>query len=84
MLTPCNRLELRDHAFGDKEVYFETTDGKTVAEGYAGREYTLSIGEVEFTGAEARQLLALGNLTKVDRNDSGADDEEPYFDDEEE
>lgn len=78
LLAPSTRNELRDHAFGDKEVYFEV-DGTTIAEGYSGSSgQSVHINGTEFTGEEACILLALGTLGNVDRNDSGKDDDEPY------
>lgn len=82
LLSECNRSELRDHAFGDKEVYFETKDGNSVAEGYSGSSaVSVNIGETEFVDDEARHLLTLGTLVNVERNDAGGDDEEFEDDD---
>ena len=90
LLSNCDRSELRDHAFGDKEVYFQTKDGNSVAEGYSGSSaVTVCIDGTEFTDSEARHLLTLGTLINVERNDAGGDDEEfedddfDRFDDEE-
>ena len=73
LLSGCTRSELRDHAFGDKEIYFDNAEGIQIAEGYSGygvcdihfNEYTH-----DFELSQVRYLLTLGTLGKVERNDS--------------
>lgn len=77
LLSQCTRNELRDHAFGDREVYFTLND-EEVAEGYLGggmASVSIKGKGTEFTDGEARQLLALGTLGQVERNDSMDDDD---------
>lgn len=78
VLTGCVRSELRDHAFGDAEVFWER-DGVEVAGGYFGGGHTdvWFVGEIEgeFKGDEARELRKCGTKGPVDRNDeTGPDD----------
>lgn len=71
LLQHTTRHELRDHAFGDKEVYFVTATGEQVAEGYWGSSgASVGVGGTVFEGEEAEQLLKLGALGNVARNDS--------------
>ena len=75
-LAQCNRAELRDHYFGDKEVYFTDKTGNAVAEGYDGTCSTtlhFSDGSV-FADTEAVTLIKLGTLIRVERNDSQVED----------
>lgn len=76
LLSTSNRSELRDHAFGDREVYFEDAQGNEIAAGY----YAMTCCDVEFndgtcfSGEEARILIKMGKLINVERNDSQDDD----------
>lgn len=80
LLETSNRSELVDKFFGDKEVYFTTPDGESIAEGYDGHSNTnIHVRGTEFTDAEATHLMKLGKLVGRERNDSQADEE---FDDE--
>lgn len=82
LLDQCTRAELRDHAFGDREIYF-TKDGTSVAEGYSGTECEITIfgtgdgglDDTYFQGSEAYELLRCGTLDSVERNDSTGPDE---------
>lgn len=70
LLKDTARLELRDHAFGDREVTWTKKDG-LVAEGYfgggdAGVWFTYLPNS--FEGDDARTLLECGTLI-VARND---------------
>lgn len=77
LLMTCNRSELRDHAFGDKEIYFDTPEGEQVAEGYCGGGIVnITVHRTMFQDDEAAELLKLGHLVKVERNDSQGDDDE--------
>lgn len=77
LLMTCKRNELRDHAFGDKEVYFDTPEGEQIAEGYVGMAtVSISVQGTEFQDDEAAELLKLGHLVKVERNDGQGDDHE--------
>ncbi|MNL63913.1 hypothetical protein D3C87_1880840 [compost metagenome] len=77
LLANCKRSELRDHAFGDREIYFEDAQGVSVAEGYAGSGgYSINfVAGAYFDGTEARELIALGHEGKIERNDSTGPDE---------
>lgn len=78
LLSTATREELRDHAFGDCEVYWRV-DGHEVGYGYFGGDHcsvTVNPNEpVTFKGADAQQLRHIGKLGLVERNDStGPDD----------
>lgn len=77
LLTDCKRSELRDHAFGDREIYFVDQAGNDVAEGYAGSGgYSINFNAgAYFDGDQARQLIALGHEGNIERNDSTGPDE---------
>lgn len=88
ILTDCTRNELRDYAFGDKEVTF-VNKGDIVAEGYEGTVGTyLTVfhdgSETSFTGVDALTLLHYGQLGVVSFNNSptAAESEGGVFDDE--
>ncbi len=71
LLSLCERNELRDHAFGDAEVYWDQGD-KNIAEGYFGREIEeVRVAGTNFTGKEARELRRVGKTGKIERNDAG-------------
>ena len=77
ILSESIRDELRDHAFGDKEICWRNNYGQLVATGYvgsSGAECGMSGFDVSFSEAEARELARLGTLGNVERNDS-MDDE---------
>lgn len=76
LLSQCNRNELRDHAFGDVEVLW--FKGVLIATGYFNRDSsTVHIIEQDqtFSGDEASELICLGTLTKLSRNDTTGPDE---------
>ena len=61
ILNKCVRSELRDHAFGDREIFWFSGDAdKAVATGYVGNG-SISVGFTDGTATfkhdEARQLL---------------------------
>ena len=78
ILGGARRYELRDHAFGDREITWITTgeDEKDVGSGY----FSGSCSEVSvlgtndtwtsFVGDEADELSKCGTLSSVERNDS--------------
>lgn len=69
ILNVCIRHELRDHAFGDAEVYW-FYGGKEIAFGYRGRNPEVSLTPISrFEGNEARELLDCGIEGEVTRND---------------
>jgi len=73
ILSESIRDELRDHAFGDKEIYWRNNYGHQVATGYvgsSGAECGMAGFDVSFSEAEARELAKLGTLGQVERNDS--------------
>ena len=77
ILSESIRDELRDHAFGDKEIYWRNNYGHMVATGYVGPrrvECGMAGFDVSFSEEEARHLARLGTLGNVERNDS-MDDE---------
>lgn len=75
LLDGATREELRDHAFGDAEVFW-TKDGIEIANGFFGGGsanvyFKAEEGEagVTFEGNEARELREKGDLVGVSRND---------------
>lgn len=76
VLNDCTREELRDHAFGDVEVFW-FKDGKEIATGYFGGVHagvTLT-PMTSFHDDKARELRNCGTLGQVDRNDETGPDE---------
>ncbi len=84
LLSTCVRDELRDHAFGDREVFW-LKDGQEVAFGYFGSSSSVSIFDggtdsngiqtaVSFGGADARQLSMCGDVGSCVRNDTTGPD----------
>lgn len=81
LLNQCTRHECRDHAFGDREIYF-TMGAVDVAEGYAGggRSDIVIYGaspeeDARFNGKEADELFECGAVGGIERNDSTGPDE---------
>lgn len=72
-LSQCERHELRDHAFGDREITWIKND-LVVAAGYFGS--TCNIGFVlekeyfYFEGHDAVYLSSAGTVSSIERNDS--------------
>lgn len=72
-LSACNRAELRDHAFGDREISWWRGD-TLVAEGYDGvSAYVVCSDGTKFENDEAYKLFKLGTLKTVTRNDAQGD-----------
>ena len=70
LLNDCERDELRDHAFGDAEVYWMLS-GEEVASGYFGIEaQEVYVNGLVFRGDEARELRQCGTCGRVERNDA--------------
>lgn len=80
LLNTCVRDELRDHAFGDREVSW-LKDGTEVAMGYFGSSSSVSIFDggtdsngiktaFSFEDADARRLAECGELASAVRNDT--------------
>lgn len=81
LLNSCTRSECRDHAFGDREIFWCDAHGRHVAEGYNSSVWIYSDVETQetfdfdFSEKEARQLLSCGTVGTIDRNDTtGPDD----------
>lgn len=75
VLNGCVRDELRDHAFGDVEVFW-MRDGEEIASGYFGggtRQVYLAGGNT-FNDAEALELKMCGTSGVVNRNDETGPD----------
>lgn len=70
ILNGCDRHELRDHAFGDREISW-TRRGLEVAFGYSdGRECGVHLVDGNaFEGQDAKGLVNLGTLRHAERND---------------
>jgi hypothetical protein len=78
LLGLCERGELRDHAFGDREVFW-IRNGVEVAGGYFGGGnadvwINEEFGGGSFKGNEARELAARGSNVKIERNDETGPD----------
>lgn len=74
LLATCVRSELRDHYFGDAEVYWEK-DGAEIAVGYFGETAQIVFeGAARFDGDEARELRRCGTKGTYERNDSTGPD----------
>lgn len=78
LLKMCHRHELRDHAFGDRQVFWTAgpnTDDPLVAEGYfGGGSAEIWIHEDwgengAFTGDYAKRLSACGETGVIGRKD---------------
>src|SRR5688572_24892481 len=75
LLNECVREELRDHAFGDVEVFW-SKNGQEIGSGYFNHDGEVSLGaSVHFTGKDAWELRDCGVLGTVERNDSTGPDE---------
>lgn len=77
ILSAARRIECRDHAFGDREIFWENAQGVTVAEGYVGSggaDVYMEADGTSFGGAEAAELVKLGTKGRVERNDSTGPD----------
>lgn len=75
VLEETVRSELRDHAFGDREVTW-MNEGGIVATGYFGSGMSeVSIGEHNFVGSDAYLLSKKGVEGKIERNDETGPDE---------
>jgi hypothetical protein len=76
ILAGCTRSELRDHAFGDREIYWTSPSGEPIASGYSSDDgQEVYIEETTFYSTEAVELFACGTLGTVERNDSAGPDE---------
>lgn len=85
VLSGAVRSELRDHAFGDREVTWRVGE-EVVAEGYSGSSGTYvtvyppggyqrefdgeEVETGDFEGYQARELIKLGASGVIERNDS--------------
>lgn len=82
ILDACKRCELRDHAFGDREIYWFDSRGAEVAFGYFGGDSKPCVGitvegdeaDGEFYGHAARELAKCGQEGAIDRNDETGPD----------
>ena len=84
LLGLCIRYENRDHAFGDREVFWKENenDQHDVAEGYFGGgdaevciiSTTTDETVMKFTGNEARELGRCGRIVHIGRNDETGPD----------
>lgn len=80
ILASCTRSELRDHAFGDREIFWRTSDGEIVAEAYDGSvcSFHYEYEGKKFTSdneGTLKELFSLGITGVVERNDSTGPDE---------
>ena len=88
LLDACERFELYDGCFGDREVVWRTPvtypwfdydadpeGGEVVAQGYFGKDSYIDFEEskVTFRGADAQTLRKCGRLMATERNDGGED-----------
>lgn len=71
ILNSAEKMELRDHAFGDCEIVW-TEGSNQVAHGYfSGQEHSVSMSvcKAVFEGSEADELRECFSSEKVERND---------------
>lgn len=71
LLDSCDRSELRDHAFGDVEVFW-SKDHEEIGGGFFGggnASVWISGKDTAFDNDEARSLRECGKLVAVERND---------------
>lgn len=76
ILSNAKRGELRDHAFGDREIFW-TIDGEEIGWGYSGSTVSAGLsaeGEASFSGDQARELIRCGSSCVVERNDETGPD----------
>lgn len=80
MLNAAKRVELRDHAFSDREITWHIGD-EEIASGYFGGSCCEVVvhaldGELlgKFEGHEARRLALCGRVENVFRNDKTGPD----------
>lgn len=74
VLNGCTRQELRDHAFGDKEVYWLKGTQEVACGYFGGGHAEVSIfkpakDSTDFTGEDALTLRECGTVGEVERND---------------
>lgn len=79
LLGRCTRYESRDHAFGDREVFWRDIDGEEVADGYFGGGSANvyiheQFGGGAFEGSDARNLVQCGRDSVIGRNDETGPD----------
>ncbi len=74
LLATCERDELRDHAFGDCEVYWMKGETEIASGYFGGEDAEVHIGETVFIGVAAGELRTLGMRGFVERNDSTGPD----------
>lgn len=92
LLNLCEREELRDHAFGDREVFWSFM-GEEVAGGYLGPTnkgvWLLDYDEVvalgpaaaviaSFEDKDATELSSCGKIKRIERNDMQGEDIPTY------
>ena len=78
LLSASIRSECRDHAFGDREVFWEDGNGDEVGGGYfggGGGSVWIFGTDYAWAGSEARELSRCGTVGAIDRNDSTGPDE---------
>lgn len=80
VLNGCTRQELRDHAFGDKEVYWLKGTQEVACGYFGGGHAEVSIfkpakDSTDFTGEDALALRECGTVGEVQRNDETGPDE---------
>ena len=77
LLKNSFKSQLRDHYFGDREIYWEDGNGNSIAEGYAGSsgiEVSVNFpnGDTHcFTDNDAEELDKVNcKIKAIERNDS--------------
>lgn len=78
LLCEASRHEVRDHVFGDREVYWKLGELE-IADGYFGggsAEVHITYEEdgTSFRGEDARQLVECGREVHISRNDTTGPD----------
>ncbi len=77
ILSKLVRQELRDHTFGDEEIYWHNKDSnEIIATGYSNGKVTeVCVNNNSFDGKQAEELIKLGQEVNIERNDTTGPDE---------
>lgn len=75
-LNMCERQELRDHAFGDVEIFWMRGEEEWASGYFGGGTAEVYLPEgISFKGSEAHELRRCGTRGVISRNDETGPDE---------